>query len=130
MTFRPVVHGVRVLAFDGDCRILLVRHSYGSARWLPPGGGLRRGEDPVIAASRELYEETGCVLADGRLAVLADEDFHGARNHVRVVAGRTTGVPVPDGREIIEAAFFAVDDLPAHLPKGLAVQIEDCRPRE
>lgn len=117
---RPTVWGVRVLALDPQGRVLLVRHSYGSRKWMPPGGGLRDGEDPVAAAARELMEETGCTLSDARLAVMAEEDLHGASNKVHVVVGRTEGQPRPDGREIVEAQFFALDALPEQLPKGLA----------
>lgn len=57
--FRPRLDGVRVLAIDSTGRVLLVRHSYGTPRWMAPGGGLRPGEDPILAAGRELAEETG-----------------------------------------------------------------------
>lgn len=121
---RPRVDGVRVLARDPAGRVLLVRHSYGTAKWMAPGGGLRRGEDPLVAAARELREETGCRLIGARLAAVVEENLHGARNRVHVVTGSAAGAPVPDGREIIAARFFAVDRLPpAHAPAGLATQI-------
>lgn len=85
---------------------------------MPPGGGLRRGEDPVLAGARELLEETGCVLVDARLLTIRAEDLHGADNMVRIVAGRTDDLPRPDGREIVEAAFFALDSLPDDLLRG------------
>jgi 8-oxo-dGTP pyrophosphatase MutT (NUDIX family) len=109
---RPNVTGCRVLALDEEGRVLLVRHSYGKGTWMPPGGGLRRGEDPLRAGARELREETGCVLAGGwqveQVAVLVN----GATNRVHVIAGAAVGIAVPDGREIVEAAFFATDALP------------------
>ena len=36
-------------------------------RWLVPGGGIDAGEDTLTAALRELYEETGLVVAPGDL---------------------------------------------------------------
>ncbi|MYC29944.1 MAG: NUDIX domain-containing protein [Chloroflexi bacterium] len=38
-------------------RLLLVRER-GAKRWSLPGGGMKKGEDPVAAAIRELDEET------------------------------------------------------------------------
>jgi 8-oxo-dGTP pyrophosphatase MutT (NUDIX family) len=109
---RPNVTGCRVLAFDGEGRVLLVRHSYGTGNWMPPGGGMKRGEDPLLAGTRELSEETGCHLEAAWQVMHREEALRGATNAVHVVAGRAVGLPVPDGREIVEAAFFAPDALP------------------
>jgi len=121
--WRPRLDGVRILALDADERILLVRHSYGSDKWMPPGGGLKSGEDPVAAAVRETLEETGCALVGARLLTVSTEELHGSRNVVRVVRGAAGGEPRADGREIVEARFFALDDLPQHMPRGLAEEI-------
>lgn len=107
-----------MLALDGEGRLLLVRHSYGTGAWMPPGGGLRRGEDPLAAGLRELAEETDCHLLDARLVEVRSEPLHGAENIVRIVAGQALGEPVADGREIIEVRFFALDALPADMPRG------------
>ena len=120
---RPRIAGCRVVALDALGRVLLIRHSYGSDRWMPPGGGLARGEDPVAAACRELLEETGCRLGGAQLLVAVEERLHGADNRVHVVAGWTADLPVADGREIIEAAFFAVDDLPANMPPSMRARL-------
>ncbi|MFT4057623.1 MAG: NUDIX domain-containing protein [Novosphingobium sp.] len=128
--WRPRLDGVRVLALDGEERVLLVRHSYGSDKWMPPGGGLKSGEDPLVAAAREMLEETGCTLVGARLLAVNAEDLHGSHNVVRVVFGATCGEPRVDGREIVEAGFFALDDLPQHMPRGLAEKIRywaECR---
>jgi ADP-ribose pyrophosphatase YjhB (NUDIX family) len=109
---RPRVTGCRVLAFDDEGRVLLVRHSYGTGNWMAPGGGMRRREDPLLASARELREETGCGFADAWQVTVVEEPLKGATNVVHVVAGRAAGAPVPDGREVIEAAFFEPDALP------------------
>ncbi|MGW2147526.1 NUDIX hydrolase [Nonomuraea bangladeshensis] len=62
--------GSRVVLLDRDDRILLIRHRYdgvivvpgspvGELFWVPPGGGLKEGEDFLRGARRELMEETG-----------------------------------------------------------------------
>ena len=117
---RPTVHGVRILALDAQGRLLLVRHAYGSALWMPPSGGLAPGGDPVATAARELAEETGCTLRDARLVAVIEENLHGARNRVHVVRGRARDAPRPDRREIIAARFFPLDALPSDMPPGTA----------
>lgn len=122
--WRPDVHGVRVIVLDGQDRVLLVRHSYGSDKWMPPGGGMRRGEDPLLAGARELLEETGCRIVEPRVLQISDEKLHGTSNAVRIVLGRTSDEPRADGREIIEARFFALDALPAHMSEGMAQRVQ------
>lgn len=59
---RPHTQGVKCLLFDGE-RVLFVRHAYGDrTAWELPGGGLHRGEDPAVAARREMREELGVDL--------------------------------------------------------------------
>ena len=61
--------GVKVMAFDAQGRLLLVRHGYGrSDLWMLPGGGVGRREMPEAAARRELMEEVGCRV--GALALV------------------------------------------------------------
>lgn len=110
---KPLLLGCRVLAFDGDGRILLVRHSYGSGRWLLPGGGIARGETPIVAALRELAEETACALEDPSEIAVIEEPLAGTVNRVHIISGRARGIAQGDGREIIAAQFFALDALPS-----------------
>jgi 8-oxo-dGTP pyrophosphatase MutT (NUDIX family) len=121
---KPNLAGCRVLAFDDQDRVLLVRHVYGSGRWMLPGGGLGRGEQPLAAACREFAEETGCTLTAARLLEVLEEPLSGAVNRVHVVTGRFEGTPCADGREIAELACFAAAELPANLSPALARRID------
>lgn len=114
---RPRFSGVRVLALDADGGVLLIRHSYGSGKWMLPGGGLTRGEDALAGAARELFEETACRLAQPVLVEEVEEPLSGATNCVSVVAGWTADAPRPDAREVLEARFFALDRLPEAMPE-------------
>ncbi len=114
---RPDLAGVAVIALDGAGRVLLVRLSYGPPVWSLPAGGRGRREDPAAAAQREFFEELGCGIKDLRLVLETDEPLHGARDIVHVYAALVDGVPVPDGREVVEARFFARDELPERLER-------------
>ncbi|WP_204164455.1 NUDIX hydrolase [Nocardioides daejeonensis] len=57
---------VRVLVVDPEDRVLLIGDSdpgTGARWWITPGGGIDPGEDDLTAVVRELYEETGLVVA-------------------------------------------------------------------
>lgn len=122
---RPTIHGCRVLGLDEQGRVLLVRHSYGSGNWMPPGGGLKPGEDPLLAAAREFREEIGIKLDDAWLVASTHDALHGAGNVSHIVAGTCSGAPRPDGREIVEARFFMPGDWPAPMGEGLRRQMEE-----
>ena len=117
------LQGSRVLAFNACGHLLLIRHSYGSGSWMLPGGGIARHEDPLAAALRELAEETGLGLAGARCFAVADEPLYGTVNRVHLFTGTAQGTLAIDGREIIEAAFFARAALPAALSPTLAREL-------
>ena len=119
------VRGCRALVFDPAGHVLLLRHSYGSRRWMLPGGGMKRGEDPLGAARREVQEETAVRLTDARVIAVVIEPIAGAPHEVSVVAGWSDDLPVPDGREIVAAAFFDPAALPEPLMRGLAERMPD-----
>ena len=109
--------GVSVIAVDGRGRVLLVRHGYGSGRWSLPGGGLGRREAPEACAKREMREELGCALEDLELIAQFEEQLYGAFHRAFVFTARLAGEPRPDGREVIEIGWFALDALPPGLAR-------------
>jgi 8-oxo-dGTP pyrophosphatase MutT (NUDIX family) len=60
---RPATSGVKCVVSDGN-RILLVTHTYGNRNWDFPGGGVKRDEEPLVAAQREMLEELGIERAE------------------------------------------------------------------
>lgn len=109
---RPRLNGVCVIARDSAGHVLLLRQSYGTTRWVLPGGGVGRGEPAVAAALREFREEAGCDLADLAFAGISTEDLHGTINDVHVFTALLLGSPQVDGREIVDARLFALEALP------------------
>jgi len=105
--------GARVCAIDGQGRILLVRHSYVKG-WTFPGGGVDKGETLRQAAIRELREEAG-VQARGEIELhgMYSNETKFPGDHVALFICRDfqQGEFKP-GMEILEAKFFAQDQLP------------------
>ncbi|MGI6086068.1 MAG: NUDIX domain-containing protein [Acetivibrionales bacterium] len=88
-----------------DNKVLLVRHTYGAYRGklLIPGGYIKQGEMPEIAAAREVFEETGVVAeAESILCIRFLPDAWYVAFMMRYISGE----PVSDGIENSEAAFF------------------------
>lgn len=111
-TFRPRIEGVCLIATNDAGHILFARHSYGSGNWLLPTGGMKRGEDALQTARREMFEELGCGLRGARVLTTQHNTLHGARHTQHLVAARLEGEPKPDGREVLQACFFSPDALP------------------
>lgn len=67
-TPRPLVVGTALIP-DGDGRVLMLRARY-SGRWIPPGGAIHPGEDPLTGTVRECREELGQEICAPRLVGL------------------------------------------------------------
>jgi 8-oxo-dGTP pyrophosphatase MutT (NUDIX family) len=108
--------GVRAVVFDGEGRVLLIRHSY-TPGWHFPGGGVEPGETIAVAMARELEEESGIALTgDAELFGLYLQRPHGGRDHVAVYVcrqWRQARAPKIPNMEIVDTRFFAMADLPA-----------------
>lgn len=94
-----------------DGRLMLVRHSY-REHWGLPGGLVGRGEDPSVAAVRETSEEIGLdVVVRGQPAVVVRTEL---QQIDFVFDVQVVGPPVasPRSAEILEARWFALDELP------------------
>ncbi len=110
---RALTLGARVAVFDGENRVLLVRHTYAPG-WLFPGGGVEFGETVITAAKREIEEEAG-------IAALSEPLLFGLySNHKNFKGDHLAFFTLHDfrriawqpGREIAAAEFFALDNLP------------------
>lgn len=120
--------GVKVMAFNAKGELLLVRHSYVDRdRFLLPGGGIGCRETPEAAAAREIQEEVGLqVTGITRLS----EHFsasEGKRDTIHLCRATAEGEPRPDGIEIVEARFFALDALPDNLSPATLRRIAEFR---
>jgi 8-oxo-dGTP diphosphatase len=94
-------------------RILLIRNSYKSAYTLPCGG-IDRGEAPVEAASRELFEEVGLDFSieafNQVFETINQTEFKKDHIFLFEVNLKALPSPQPDGREVIWAGFRTLED--------------------
>ena len=108
---RPGTHCAGAVVTDDLGRILLVRRANEPSKglWSLPGGRLEPGETAAEAAARELLEETGLVVAIGRLLARADlGEFYVDHFAARVVSGSLVA-----GDDAMDAGWFTVDELRA-----------------
>jgi ADP-ribose pyrophosphatase len=116
---------VNVVALTPERRIVLVRqyrHGRGSETLEIPGGSVeQRDPSPLVAAKRELREETGFEAERWKLLGVVDPNpavqsnvcsTYLAENAVRV------GDPTPDGGEDLRVETHRVDDIDTLVKEG------------
>lgn len=102
---------------ERDGEVLLVRRGAEPAigRWDVPGGFLEEGEDPESGARREIREELSLELGELRLVLVdVNTEGDGAVLDVLFEASARRDEPRP-ASDVLEARWWAVDDLPADL---------------
>ncbi|GHO77442.1 hypothetical protein KSD_52130 [Ktedonobacter sp. SOSP1-85] len=106
--------GTSAVIFNEQGQILLLRHRFWrEGSWGLPGGYAEHGESLEETVCREVREETGYEVEIERVLRLVSG--YKLRLEVSFVGRLVGGERRLDAREIIEARFFAPDDLPAGL---------------
>ena len=92
-----------------DGKILLVRHTYGTAkdRILLPGGYVKENELPTLAISREISEETGVVC---KAKELYSMQFKSEQWCAVFTMEYLSGKPESDGYENSEVLLLTVEE--------------------
>ncbi len=115
---------VNVIPLTPEGQVVLVRqYRHGVKRVTVeiPGGLVDDGEDPAVAAARELEEETG--YRAGTVVHLGSVDAQPAlqnnRCHTYLALGCVrVGDPAPDAGEDLRVALAPVDDVPRMIAAG------------
>lgn len=115
-----LVPGVRALVVDRDGGLLLERQpAFGS--WALPHGCVDLGESALEAVRRETLEETGIrigeaelfgIYTDPRYSVTYPNGDEVQTFTIAFLVRSWEGTPRPDGDEVSEVGFFALDALP------------------
>lgn len=116
---------VRVLVISSS-NILLLRTRLGHQKWSTPGGGVNKNENPIDAAVRELYEETGIKVKPDMLNFIGEKRLpenklwprYDAMFYV-VKLSTTQKTNTHSKYEIIDTKWFKISELPDRL--GLSV---------
>lgn len=105
----------RVVLLCGDDILLVQGWLNGDGTWSLPGGGVHRGEQPVIGAIREVKEEVGVSLKPGDLEDIGTgvQHWRGFALHYRAFGVRLAHKPniVLSSLELQKAEWFALDDI-------------------
>lgn len=112
---RPrVTLGARLVAFDTEGRVFLIRQTYMPGFHLP-GGGVSPGETCRQAAMREAWEEGGlrCPTPPDLFGIYLNRALAG-RDHVALFVARDSERESRSSRglEVCEAGFYPPDALP------------------
>jgi ADP-ribose pyrophosphatase YjhB (NUDIX family) len=119
---RPVTLGVRLLPIQGDT-VLLVRHSYQDA-WFLPGGGVKRNETLEQAIRREAVEECGAQLEHLELLGAFTHFYEYKNDHIILFLSQKFLLAGEPDHEIERVGFFPLDLLPEDISPGSRRRIE------
>jgi ADP-ribose pyrophosphatase YjhB (NUDIX family) len=115
---------------DDDGRMLLIQRA-DNQRWAMPGGAFEVGETAAAGAVREALEETGIHCEAVALVGVFDSRLCGSvsRHHLYQFVflckplAKTPIAQPSHGHEVLDAAWFAEEELPAELDPGHATRI-------
>ena len=122
---RPVTVGVRVMMVR-DGQVVLVRHTYQDA-WFMPGGGVKRGESLEQAARREAREECGAKLGALRLVGAFSQFDDYKSDHLALFFCTDFTMTGKGDFEIERTEMFPLDQLPDDISSGVKRRIEEYR---
>lgn len=111
---RPKTRGVKVVIFDHQNKILMVRLTYYPNTWTFVGGGVDSKETPENAAKRESKEEVGIELKDIDFVTKLKFNFENKKDTVFVYKATVENTNVTiDHTEVAEAVWFDLSELPS-----------------
>jgi 8-oxo-dGTP pyrophosphatase MutT (NUDIX family) len=123
---RPHTRGVKIMVFNTNGELALIRNAYGrSDLFVLPGGGVRPFEEPAKAAVREVKEELGLEITKLKLRSQYLSTSEGKRDEIHLFEALAHGTPQLDNFEVEEVRFVALEDLPSATSPATRRRIEE-----
>lgn len=126
---KPTTLGVKIIAMDDEGGVMLVKHTYRPG-WHLPGGKVDTYEPAIVAAQRELREETGLLTTLNDLAFVGfySNFTEHKSDHIAVFATRRFERDAAwkrRGFEISHAEMFRIDDFPDDTSGSTRKRVEE-----
>ncbi len=123
---RPRTRGVKVMLFNTNGELILIRNAYGrSDLFVLPGGGIRPFENPATAAAREVKEELGFEITELKFRSQHSTSAEGKRDEIHLFEGLVNGEPQMDDFELEDARFVGLQNLPSATSPATRRRIEE-----
>ncbi len=118
---------VTIFIKSGDFYAVIQKHRYaGTQIYRAPSGGIEKGENPIQAAEREAFEETGLHVKIKKLVLVVKAKFEGPNGEIIpwtslvFLAEANGGHPHPiDTKEVFTAKFITEEELRYKVPKNM-----------
>ena len=119
---RPITMGTRILLIKDD-HVVLVKHTYQDA-WYLPGGGIKRNESLEQATRREAAEECGATINQIRFLGIYTNFVNYKNDHISLFVSDDFTLKEKRDHEIEQVAIFPIQQLPQKLSPGSQRKIE------
>jgi ADP-ribose pyrophosphatase YjhB (NUDIX family) len=119
--FRPKTAGVKCILKNED-KILMIRKTFGSDKWVFPGGAIKKDEQPVDAVRREIVEDLGIDIIEVRELGLFTQNIRYRKETMYCFSGKIQAwVLKYDTQKIREVGWFSENELPHLTPVSESV---------
>lgn len=111
-------HDLTLFIFKGDKMLFIAKHFYPEGLFRAPSGAAKPDEGIIAGALREAYEETGTEIAIEkyilRISVkfICGDDHIDWTSHIFVARHVAQEIDPPDKKEIREARYVSINELP------------------